>query len=205
MSTAAIGLAALAIVLSIALPIALLHAAQGATGAIGPQGAAGPIGPVGSPGPMGPTGATGASGPAGAGILLSSNHVVSGTSVAATTSCAAWTGANVTIRVTGPGIVVIDVSSQILIDHQNGTEDSGLIFVTNATNVMSGCTNTDWYGEFSEPSDVATGLLDSTVTFMNVTEVPSAGTYTYQVVDYSQSGSYIFLDSAELIATFYPS
>src|SRR3989454_9555366 len=156
LSAAAVVIAILALILSLAVPGPLgATGARGAPGAMGPQGPAGPTGPRGLPGDVGPAGLPG---PAGAGTIMASAGTGPNTvTVTIGASCTNYDAISVTITVPSSGNVVVTAQVYVLLSHTTGTEDRLALIASDAP---ASCGGYPWYWvatiEASEPPQTPT-------------------------------------------------
>lgn len=188
MSIVAVALAAVALVISVAVP-----------GPTGPAGAAGANGTNGSNGATGPQGPIG---PAGPGSLMASN--TTGDKVTIGSVCTQYTSAEISITVPRAGEIEISASVMLDINHAAGTRDIAFVVVQNNTNQ---CPDDPFLGIMVVQAGLPTDTYWQSIPVMNNYTVGSAGTYTFYVngrMTNGQDAADVFW-YANLVAVFYPS
>jgi len=203
LSAAAVVIAILALVLSLAVPGP--SGVQGGVGPAGPRGDTGLTGPTGPAGPSGPQGPIGPTGPSGPGSIVATTTLrVTPGSIQILTTCTNFAGAEVTITVPGPGTIVVYSTFEFSLSHVTGTTD--LLWVSISTDPAD-CTLVDHTTSLrfnaAEPTQTYfwTGFVMSPVAV-------GAGMFTFYVnarmVQGASDGG-DFLESAATVAVFYPS
>jgi hypothetical protein len=132
--------------------------------------------------------------------------IATSTSVAYTTVGTSWTnysGGSVSITVPGPGTIVVEANTWMMLDHTNGTLTR--LYLAIGTSATDGGNATDWVA-WDIPAAMPT-LAESNYTFTvrNLFTVSSAGTYTYYLNGMMASGAsandQFYFD--RMIATFH--
>lgn len=184
-SYAAIGIAVLAIILSLVIP--------------------GPAGPQGLQGPTGNTGATGPAGPAGAGTLMASSMIAPWfTGGLALSGCTPVL--NVTLTVPRSGMIVVYATLHLWIAHTAGTDDlwNAQVAGTSTDCSSSNTTRVGWLGDIPAAVGSAT-TINVDGSFVNAFAV-AAGSHTYYMNADMLSGQSAgdAVSEAGMVLVFYP-
>ncbi len=196
-------LATILSVVAVVLSAAALGASLVIPGPAGPSGTNGTNGTNGTTGATGANGATGPIGPAGPGTIMASVNV--STSSAVPTTCQEVPGRNVTIKVTGPGVVVVQGAMMFNIAHTAGTLDE---VDTTLSTTANTCDNFSPWAMFAYVSAaVPTGTYWPQVFMQRAFNVTAAGSYTFYVniMGFGGAGAGDAVRYSSLIAVFYPS
>lgn len=149
-------------------------------------------------GPVGPVGPVGLLGPRGNGTVVATHAHESGFPKASP-NCTLWSGANISINVTGPGIVVVSGFALIYVDHTIETEDIAYLYVQNGTSPCTGA-----YTTLMIPSGEPSTVVVETLPAQGVFTVPFAANDTFTVMDEAASGADVSFGYISLVAVFYP-
>lgn len=149
-------------------------------------------------GPIGPIGPIGVQGPHGNGTVVATHSHESGFPRASAT-CTLWAYANISINVTGPGVVAIQGEAQILINHTVETEDIAYVYIQNGSSPCSGANTV-----LTIPSNLPSTILLETVPVQGVFTVSGYGEDTFTVMDMAASGADIAFSYISLVAVYYP-
>ena len=149
-------------------------------------------------GPSGPIGPIGLTGPQGNGTVVVWHAHESGFPPASS-SCTDWAGANITINVTGPGLVVVQGNALVYVSHVIETPDVGYLYIQNDTNPCTGV-----YSTFTVPSSIDSTVLLETLPANGVFHVAGPGEDTFIVMDMATTGGDVSFSYISLVAVFYP-
>lgn len=129
-------------------------------------------------GPQGPEG------PPGPGSLMAFSLIYTDTTL--TDTCAAFTDAEVSITVPGPGRVLVTAQVRLDIYHTQGTADFWRLFLSNTP---ANCNNNAWALASEIPSTWGDDVSATQNSLQKVFNTPTAGTYTYYINGYMVLGS----------------
>jgi hypothetical protein len=169
----------------------------------GAPGPAGPAGTQGTQGSKGDPGAKGDKGDAGPGTRMVSSEVLGGYTTVIGTTCTNYVGGAVTIDVPGPGRVLVDATTNVVLDHTLGASQRVQVSIGSTSTDCS-----DWRGAgiHGVPAALPTAHYRVQLPSKRVFNVPSAGTYTYYLngqmfVDQISLDRFL---SNRMTATFFP-
>ncbi len=165
--TVALGLAAVGLVASFAVPGPALVGSQGSQGDLGPQG------------PQGPQGDTGVQGVQGTIVAWNVNSGLQ----ALTPTCSNYVGAAGTITIPGPGVVIVTANAEVQIELLDREDEVG-VFLDTRNGTTEGCVLDGYQGlvrllnAFGNPGAPDPHLVTTGVFVQEPFLIDVEGTYT---------------------------